>query len=174
MPLILLELDVAAAERVQRLWLRLAAAGLPELGMHGYAPHLTLAVFDELALEPLVARLDGLFRGAGAPGLSFDVLGSFPDAGVLHLVPTPSAELLALQARVYQALAGVAAGCRKAYRPGHWTPHCTLAAKLTPDDLGRAFALCARGWTPVEARASAVALAQEGPPPRDLWRLELR
>ncbi len=175
MALVLLYLDDAASEHVEKLWLRLAAAGLPDLGRHGYRPHLTLGAFEGADAETLAARLEPLVAAAPVLELQVAVLGSFPATGVLHLVPTPNSALLRLHAEVHRELGEIAAPGDAYYLPGVWTPHCTLAIELTPEELARAFAIAAQDWQPFRARVSeaALALALPGPPPEHLWRASL-
>lgn len=136
--------DPAVDAWVRDQWRALADAGLPSLTHHQGAtnrPHVTLAVAQSVGAD-LEARLD-------------DALGRRPDAVVrlgglvvfgpqgrdgrcvLARLVVPSGPLLALQARVAAAWED-ADGVPWTTRPGAWTPHVTLAMRLTPEEVGRA------------------------------------
>ncbi len=119
--------------RVREVWRRLDAAGVPSLAGHTHPtnrPHLTVASADDLppgsrvavdaalAVLPLPVTLDGLLLFAGR-------------AGVLAWRVVPDDALLALHERVWRALAPVA-GRNPLHGPGRWTPHVSLARRITP------------------------------------------
>ena len=146
--MLLLEPD--GAERVMRLWRRLAAAGLPTLDSR-WQPHITLAAFDSPTPEKVTAALSAASRNVDSFTLQFETLGSFPGRGVLYSAPTPDARLLNLQKRVYDSLQGAAQFGEPYYAPGRWTPHCSFTLSASPRELGQALALLARDWQPFTA-----------------------
>ena len=159
-----LYLDPAAAAPIRALWQRLASAGFTAMLENGCEPHVTLAVFNQVAEAALVRRLATFFGEQGPPPLAaFSVLGSFPGSGVLHCTPTTTLPLLTLHRRLYQAIGRVAAGPYPHYLPGAWVPHCTLAIRLEPQQLPTAFALALRHWTPFTTTFDRVALVRPLP-----------
>ena len=67
----------------------------------------------------------------GAPvQLSFDGVGLFR-RGRTWLVPGVSADFVARQQRVVEAVTATGADLHKHYRPGIWLPHCSLAPRAT-------------------------------------------
>jgi 2'-5' RNA ligase len=131
-------LDPALDAHVREQWQALARAGLPSLAANtAGAPHITLAAADdpfpagvEEALPGAVADLPVAVRLGGLL-----LFGSGPI--ILVRTVTPSARLLALQARVCEAMAD-ASRVSPLTRPDRWSPHVTLARGLRPDDLERA------------------------------------
>lgn len=158
---LLLDDDVDAS--VRRQWERLAAAGLPSQARHAgptNAPHVTLTVRARIdqgvdpALHDAVADLPLPLR-----------LGALACFGrerfVLVQLVVPDVRLLALHAAVAVALGpdpdDAEAGGNLA--PGRWTPHVTLARRLTPEQVSTALsalrdhrtdgdgqAVCCRRW----------------------------
>ena len=135
-------LDAATDAAVRDQWQALRAAELPTQADHpgdSNAPHVTLAarpLFDDAADE----RLREAF--AAALPLPVDlgslvVFGAPPRGLVLVRLVVVRAELLDLHARVHDALERSEHDARHT-TPGHWTPHVTLAHRMTPDQLARA------------------------------------
>jgi 2'-5' RNA ligase len=157
-------LDSAADREVRRCRHRLTAAGLP-VRPPRHRPHLTLgAVRLPEADVPAVAEVAA--RVASAQSLfplRLDHLGVFAQ-GTLWLGPRPSSALDELQAAVDAALA--AAGWERAFgrqtEPAEWTPHVTLANRLTSHDLGRAVELLSAGFRPVRGAVDALAVIMVG------------
>lgn len=126
---VVLELDEAADARVRGLWRALDRSGIPSAarGLHGSsAPHVTLAIVDTDRPRRLHDRLAEPLASAGQVALPLTALGFFltPRApAYLTVAPTPA--LLALHHGVHALLP--ASDSWSYYRPGWWTPHCTLA-----------------------------------------------
>lgn len=159
-------LDDATDAAVREQWAALAAAGLPSQADHLGAsnrPHVTLGVAQQVPAEAeaaLAALLDAVPLPVALGGAL--VLGG--PRGVLARLVVPSAELLALQARV-AALVGTEIAHTA---PGRWTPHVTLARRLDDDQLGAALAVLGRG---TELVGTAVALRRWDGVARQEWRL---
>jgi 2'-5' RNA ligase len=118
-----LRVDDRAAERLEAL--RLAARDATDPPHHGYPPHLTLAVVPEDTVAAAEATLRRLSDGWDRLPLRIAGLGAFPaPVPVLWAAPVVTAELLARQEALCNALAGVPIDPH--YRPGAWVPHVTL------------------------------------------------
>lgn len=77
----------------------------------------------------MTAALAGLREGSPVQ-LSFDGIGLFR-RGRTWLVTGVSAEFVARQQRVVEAVTATGADLHKHYRPGIWLPHCSLAPRAT-------------------------------------------
>lgn len=146
-----LTLDADLEGSVRADWDRLAAADLPSLADHtaeSNRPHITLAVGTGLVVdEEVIAALASppLAVAAGGPLLFSSARGRY----VLTWSVIVTAELLALHHRLHAAL-GPDAGVVPVTAPGSWTPHLTLARRLTAEQIPRALDLLdspARGTT---------------------------
>jgi 2'-5' RNA ligase len=130
--------DVLDAD-VRREWQVLTDADLPSQGRHtgeSNRPHVTLQVAD--GLDDLDARIDREILDVRFPIR----LGAFivfrAKYTTLARLVVPSKELLLLHDRVSR-LADGADGGRSHTSPGKWTPHVTLARRLTRVELAEAF-----------------------------------
>jgi len=124
--------DRPSERAVRALWDRVEEQGVPSLGSHTHGrhvPHVSYAVlrrWDQVAVNDALAGLDG-----GDPvDLSFDGVGLFR-RGRTWLVAGVSAEFVARQQRVVEAVTATGAELHKHYRPGVWLPHCSLAPRAT-------------------------------------------
>lgn len=128
-------LDDAGEAEVRRQWAELARLGLAAPRGETHRPHITVAVAREiwpridralagLEFAPLPVRLGGLLIfGARRPILVRSVI--------------VTEELLDLHRRVDE-LVGPCPGMPANTRPGAWTPHVTLARRVTTEQLGAA------------------------------------
>jgi hypothetical protein len=124
--------DRRSERAVRALWDRVEEQGVPSLGSHTHGrhvPHVSYAVlrrWDHAAVDDALAGLDG-----GEPvDLSFDGVGLFR-RGRTWLVAGVSADFVARQQRVVEAVTAAGAELHKHYRPGVWLPHCSLAPRVT-------------------------------------------
>ncbi|MCU1424637.1 MAG: hypothetical protein JWM51_928 [Microbacteriaceae bacterium] len=131
-----LTFDEATDAAIRADWTALAAAGLPSLASHtseSNRPHISVAVGTDL--EPS----DALAAAFGSLPLTLRFAGfvSFP-AGrgsfVLARSVVVSRALLGLHAAVHEAQPGAL----ELTLPDRWTPHVTLARRLTAEQLAAA------------------------------------
>ncbi|MDL9948282.1 2'-5' RNA ligase family protein [Gordonia sp. ABSL11-1] len=155
-------LDEASDQQVRDEWDTLAAAGLPSQSAHrapSNRPHITLAAAGHIAgsadaaLVPVGMRLP-IPVLLGAP-----ILFGRPDHLTLARLVVPSTDLLSVHAQTLRLAAdhlGDESGGGATPMPhslaGRWTPHVTLARRLTPDELTRALAVLDTRGT-IEGRA---------------------
>lgn len=152
----LFDSDTDAA--VRRIWDRLVACGVRSQAVHrspSNRPHVTLTVAERMdddvteALRPVLTHLPLECR-IGAPML----FGT--RAITLVRLVVPSRELLDLQAEVHRiCLPHMADDALPHAVPGSWTPHVTLARRVSADELAAALALQEVGR---DLRARAVGL----------------
>jgi hypothetical protein len=124
--------DRPSERAVRALWDRLEQQGVPSLRSHTHGrhvPHVSYAVlrsWDQAAVSAALADL----RGGDLVELSFDGVGLFR-RGRTWLVAGVSADFVARQQRVVEAVTATGADLHKHYRPGIWLPHCSLAPRAT-------------------------------------------
>ncbi len=132
-----LVLDPAADAAVREVWHRLDEAGLPSLAHHrnpSNRPHTTLTMSRAWLDDDGVARL---VRALGVLPLSCHlgapvVFGGGPF--VLALAVVPSQALIAL----HRSAAELLTPAHAHLEPGAWTPHVTLANRLSATQVGAA------------------------------------
>jgi 2'-5' RNA ligase len=124
--------DRRSERAVRALWDRVEELGVGSLRSHTHGrhvPHVSYAVlrkWDQAAVDDALAGLDG-----GEPvDLRFDGVGLFR-RGRTWLLAGVSADFVARQERVVEAVTVAGADLHKHYRQGVWLPHCSLAPRAT-------------------------------------------
>jgi 2'-5' RNA ligase len=150
--------DRRSERAVRALWDRVEQQGVPSLGSHTHGrhvPHVSYAVlrkWDQAAVDDALAGLDG-----GEPvDLSFDGVGLFR-RGRTWLLAGVSADFVARQERVVEAVTVAGADLHKHYRQGVWLPHCSLAPRATLAQLPEVVA-AVMDVLPLRARLDRAAL----------------
>jgi hypothetical protein len=122
--------DRHSERAVRALWDRIEQQGVPSLRSHTHGrhvPHVSYAVLRSWDQTAVTAALEGL--GDSSPvELSFDGVGLFR-RGRTWLLAGVSADFVARQARVVEAVTATGAELHKHYAPGIWLPHCSLAPR---------------------------------------------
>jgi 2'-5' RNA ligase len=161
-------LDPASDSAVRDEWGVLTAAGLPSQGDHAgtsNAPHVTLMArpgLDPAADPRLLPVSEALPLPAELGGL---LLFGAPPRGLVLVRPlVVTRDLLALHAHVHDAVGG--AGDVPHTTPGRWTPHVTLASRLTPDQVARAVDALAEADAPPNRSVVLAALRRWDPDAR--------
>jgi hypothetical protein len=120
--------DRRSDRAVRALWDRVEEHGVGSLRSHTHGkhvPHVSYAVLREWDLPAVTAGLHG-----EPVDLSFDGVGLFR-RGRTWLLAGVSADFVARQQRVVEAVIATGADLHKHYRPGVWLPHCSLAPRAT-------------------------------------------
>ncbi|SLN20243.1 2'-5' RNA ligase family protein [Oceanibacterium hippocampi] len=167
-----LRFDSRTTARIETMVAALDAAGLGDAeSALGYPPHVSLGLFDALDPSRTEAAIAGLVADTPRIRVTLTGFGIFPgEPNVLWLAMAADATLAGL----HKTIVGAAGGpVREHYRPGIWTPHCTLAVAIGDDRLGTALALLRRRWRPIDAEFRSVELLRF-PPVERLWRGDLR
>jgi 2'-5' RNA ligase len=124
--------DNASADEIVRLWDQVAALeDEPSMRPLAYRPHLTFAIYDAPEIDDKMAWKAMLSASAGGAQLSiaFRRIRWFVGPPlVLWAEPEASETLRKWHASISAAIDP--AHCRPHYRPGAWTPHCTLGTRI--------------------------------------------
>ena len=142
-----LVLDDDTDRRIRAQWTALAGAGLPSQARHTGAsnrPHVTLALTSTIT-DDVLRRLGEAVTVLPVPVTVGGLLVFGSRRFVLARLAIPATDLLDLQARVVAALDDQL-DPHHTFGQGRWTPHVTLARRLTADQL--AAALTALGDVP--------------------------
>ncbi|ROZ87715.1 2'-5' RNA ligase family protein [Gordonia sp. OPL2] len=144
-------LDEPSDQQVRDEWDALAAAGLPNQSAHrapSNRPHVTLAAAGHIAASADAALVPVGMRLPVPVLLGAPILFGRADRLTLARLVVPSTELLSVHAQTLRLGAdhlvddsGAGAALMPHSLPGHWTPHVTLARRLTADELTRALAV---------------------------------
>ena len=137
--------DNSSANEIERLWDQVGAfEGKASMRALGYRPHFTFAIYDGPAIDEMTAWDAILAATAGETQLCihFKRIRWFEGYPlVLWAEPVVDEALV----RIHRAISAAIDPeyCRPHYRPGTWTPHCTLGAAIADErrDDAIAFAL---------------------------------
>ncbi len=135
--------ELTVDERTDRLvrdqWHLLAHAGLPSQAWHkggSNRPHVTMALTATMTPD-VVAALGSAFAGLPIPVTVGGLVVFGTRRFVLARLAVPSVELLQLQRSAMGALIDPV-DPHETFGPGAWTPHITLARRLTAQQLADA------------------------------------
>ncbi|CCD94948.1 putative calmodulin-binding protein [Bradyrhizobium sp. ORS 375] len=124
--------DHASAGEIEQLWDEIAAfEDRPSMRELGYRPHVTFAIYDAPDIDAAAAWpvMREMVRGRGALKIRFKRIAWFAHPRfVLWAEPEPDETLSQWHAALAAAIDP--AYCREHYRPGAWTPHCTLGTRI--------------------------------------------
>lgn len=157
--------DPETEKRIKRLWAVLSERGIPALDSSIYSrPHISLAVFDEVAPEQLADVLFDIARNTPPIEVGLSSVASFPGrGGVLFLAPTASKELLRLHDELHIRLRTADLKSDSYYLPGQWVPHCTIATNLTNPVLKAAFEVARQSDVFGQGRLTSIGLVRFPP-----------
>ncbi|MFI5012878.1 MAG: 2'-5' RNA ligase family protein [Hyphomicrobiales bacterium] len=111
----------------------------PSMQALGYAPHLTLGLYADIAASEIRAAAKRLFAKATAVELRFKAVRWFDGPPlVLYAAPEPSSALDGLHGALHRLIAPE--HCHPNYRQGRFVPHCTLAMQVIPEQRADAIA----------------------------------
>ena len=132
----------ASAAAITSLWDQLSAfEDSPSMRALNYPPHISFAVYDapEVTGELAAAVMQRMAEGRTPIELSFGRIRHFPGPPlVLWADPEPKQTLLEMHQHIHSEIEP--ALCRSHYRPGSWSPHCTLATRILPHHDAEALA----------------------------------
>ncbi len=122
----------------------------PSMAQLSYPPHITLAIYDDLAPESLLDAFSIASMGIDKFTISFRSLGYFeaPNAIILWAAPEPSDALASIHTRIHSQIEPEL--CRANYRPGRWVPHSSLATSIEYSHRDEAIAFANKTIDPFE------------------------
>jgi hypothetical protein len=135
--------DADTEAAVRGIWDGLREAGIPSQAPAS-RPHATLAVAQHIdtAVETVLLPVIDRFPLSCRIGATL-IFGR--TAGVLGRLLLPSPEILDVHAHVYRSCVPLMApGPMSHTEPGHWTPHVTLARRISPAKVTAALRIAGR------------------------------
>ena len=101
----------------------------PSMQALNYPPHLTFAVYQDIALPSLFTAAQKAFAGVPPISVEFSGIGHFSNEMlVLWARPTDDRVLRRIQRVIHDEIDP--ALCHEHSRPDCWQPHCTVAMKI--------------------------------------------
>lgn len=130
----------------------------------GIRPHITLASWMNDEGRDLSKEIAGYADAVKGTGVLFPSIGIFPTSPkVVYLSPVKNDELLDLHHDFYRRLDGKINSYIPYYTPGQWVPHCTLATKLTEEEVQRSIKALLHVPFPIKATIAQVGLIKCNP-----------
>jgi len=136
--------DDPSASEVERLWDQVAEfEDEPSMRALGYRPHFTFAIYDSPEIEETTAW-EAMLRAVNGEAqlrIEFRRIRWFVGPPLVLWAEPASDQVLARWHASISAMIDPA-HCRPHYRPGAWTPHCTLGTRIADakSDAAMAFA----------------------------------
>jgi len=152
--------DDTLTAAVRRIWQDLAEAGVSSQMLEGgYRPHISLGICDELDIEGFTSAMSVQKMPLLPVMLAY--IGLFQcQPGVVFLGGTTTRLLLAHHAMLQEQCRAFAKGCWPEYDVDVWIPHCTLAADLDEDQIGRAVRVCRQSSLPLQGQFQAIGISE--------------
>jgi 2'-5' RNA ligase len=124
--------DDASASEVEQLWDQVAAfEDEPSMRPLGYRPHFTFAIYASPEIDEKTAWSAMLRATEGETHLRIEFRRIRWFVGPpLILWAEPAADEVLVKWHASISATIDAAHCRPHYRPGAWTPHCTLGTRI--------------------------------------------
>ncbi len=155
---------------------------LTENGVHDEAVpinHVSLAdiEIDESQLEGVTELLKSFTKTHEQIKLVLGFAGSFmTNENVLFLAPTMTEDLLRYNEELLVGLKNLGIESGKYYTKNNWQPHCTVAIRLSDDELFEGFEIIKNSKVlPVEVLVDSVDLLRYSPKPfEEIMRFDLQ
>ncbi len=124
--------DNGSADEIEKLWDQVGAfEDAPSMRALGYRPHLTFAIYDSPAIDQMTVgtAMRDAIAGQAQLRIAFCRISWFAGPPLVLWAEPAADEALA---RIHRSISASIdpAYCRAHYRPGAWTPHCTLAMHI--------------------------------------------
>ncbi|MCP3738136.1 2'-5' RNA ligase family protein [Rossellomorea sp. BNER] len=105
-------------------------------------PHITLASYKDLNCIEYIKQLDVFYENKSEIDITFNTIGTFLNSGALFFSPIVTKELLEFHSQYHKHFKGFNDNPNSLYLPNKWIPHCTLANRLSTENLSAAFNYC--------------------------------
>ena len=89
-----------------------------------------------------------------------EIFKCFINTGTLFFAPTLSPELIHFHTNHHNKFKVFNENEGSFYLPGKWTPHCTMASRLSENNMIKAFAYCKSNPNKIYAKLSEIALIE--------------
>lgn len=141
---IVLKCSNASAAPVLDLWREAARfETTPSMERLNYPPHLTFAVYEDIAPATLLATARRVFGNMPPISVEFSGIGHFPNEMlVLWARPVDDGNLRRIHRAIHNDIDP--ALCHEHSRPDRWRPHCTIAMHIPAASTAEALEWAAR------------------------------
>ena len=157
--------DPQSEHAIHSLWDKLSEQSLPNfLRDHHIRPHMTLAVYDNIAIHVAERHLAELCTRFKPFSVLLNTLGTFYSSdNVIFTAPVYSDKLKNIHAAFHQKFAQFVSYVHPHHVPQNWQPHCTLAMHFSDTQFLKAFDMIRKEFHPLEVTIDTVALYKYDP-----------
>ncbi|MFD1737903.1 2'-5' RNA ligase family protein [Bacillus salitolerans] len=121
-------------------------------------PHITIATYRDVNNKEFFKRMDDVYEGTQAVDITFESIGSFLNSGALYFAPTVTRKLNDLHVSHHRHFVQFNDIPDSLYLPNYWIPHCTIANRLSSENLTKAFEYCTNCYSKIEGRIDKIAV----------------
>ena len=146
----------------RKSWEELSEKNITQYGVEtkGKRPHITIADYDDLDKDRFIDLLRKFYEDKSKVDISLNILGTFINTGTLFLAPTLSIELLDFHSSYHIYFKEFNKNESSFYLPGKWGPHCTIASRLSEDNMMQAFRHCKNNLNKIYGKLNEIALLE--------------
>jgi 2'-5' RNA ligase len=154
--------DAETETCLKEVWKALSEKGISQYGVEneGKRPHITLADYNDFNKAGFIEELDKFYEDKNELNINLNILGTFMNSGTLFLAPALSKELISFHNNHHSYFEKFNDDDNSFYLPGRWSPHCTIASRLSKDNMLKAFEYCSDNLRKISGKISQVALIQ--------------
>jgi 2'-5' RNA ligase len=154
--------DYETEKKYKNIWKDLSEKNITQYGVEnkGKRPHITIADYDNLEKDRFIELLDKFYENKQKINISLNILGTFINTGTLFLAPTLSTELFDFHKNHHNYFRTFNDNKNSFYLPGKWIPHCTIASRLSEENMVLAFRYCKSSISDVCCKLSEIALIE--------------
>lgn len=151
--------DESIQKTYHQIWQFLSEHGISDYGVkpERRKPHITLADYYDIEETSFTEHLESLYTNSPIIPIELTQLGHFLGTGTLFYAPTISNQLNTLHVLHHKQMKAFETD-GSYYLPGSWTPHVTVASRLTHEQMMKSFDYCKRGV--IKGRVTALALIE--------------
>jgi len=154
--------DYETENYFRQIWKDLSESNITQYGLEtkGKRPHITIADYDNLDKEKFLELVSKYYESKLKISVTLNILGTFINTGTLFVAPTLSKELLDFHNNHHDYFGQFNKNDNSFYLPGRWTPHCTIASRLSEDNMIKAFKYCKSNLNKIDCKLNEVALIE--------------
>lgn len=156
-------LDSDVEKYVSRVWKQLHDHNISSFmfNIKDIRPHISLAVYREIDdLERFKHQFMKHFNDSRKINIKFDSVGIFPTSGTCFLAPVVTDQLLKLHDDFHTEFAGYRHYSNPNYLPGSWNPHCTLATKVSDEEITKTIGHCLKDFKPLKSAITGAGIVE--------------
>ncbi len=154
--------DYKTEELIKKLWKNLSEKDITQYGIKtkGKRPHITIADYDNLDKNKFINLLNDFYNNKQSIDIELGTLGTFINTETLFIAPTLSTELFNFHKEHHNHFKEFNNNEKSFYIQGKWMPHCTIASRLSEENMLQAFKYCKSNLQRIYGQISEVALVE--------------